>query len=253
MAPAGSEDTGGTAIEVGFASITFRIVLVLALDTTARAGSVAVFRDGRVIVEQPGNPGRTHGERLPGELMAALDRASARLADVDLFAVAAGPGSFTGLRVGIATRQGLAVAGERRIVGVSALEALARAARDGQALVAPWMDAQRGEVFAALYASDGRALVIEPSSASPERTLDAWSPPAPARPLRFIGDGAIRYRDLLRARLPDVEVIDTVPPLAGLIARIAAEEPERATLPHAVVPIYIRRSDAELARARRNG
>jgi len=78
-----------------------------------------------VLVESPGDPAHTHGQRLPGELMRLLDQAGVRIEDVDLFAVAAGPGSFTGLRVGIATVQGLAMARRRRVVAGSTLDALA--------------------------------------------------------------------------------------------------------------------------------
>src|SRR5262245_17667106 len=123
---------------------------VLALDTTTRDGSVAVVEDDRVLVERGGDPARTHGERLPGDILIALHEAGLALQDVDLFAVAVGPGSFTGLRVGIATIQGLAFVGQRRVVPVSALLALAHAgSRDLPvgARIGAWMDAHRGEVF----------------------------------------------------------------------------------------------------------
>ena len=97
---------------------------VLALDTTERAGSVALVEDGRILLERQGDASRTHGERLPGEL-AAL---GAPFSSIDVFAVAIGPGSFTGLRIGIATMQGLALVNKRSVVGVSALEAHAQLA-----------------------------------------------------------------------------------------------------------------------------
>src|SRR5437870_4786303 len=99
---------------------------VLALDTTTRVGSVALVTDDRVVVERGGDPTRTHAERLPGDILNLLHDAGVELAAVDVFALAAGPGSFTGLRVGIATLQGLALVNGRRIVPVSALEALAQ-------------------------------------------------------------------------------------------------------------------------------
>src|SRR5512135_3349962 len=123
---------------------------VLALDSTTRAGSVALVDDDRVVDERAGDGSRTHGERLPAEL-AAL---GAPWPTIDVFAVASGPGSFTGLRIGIATMQGLALVTGRRLVAVSALEALAQLASERLApgtLVASWVDAQRGEVFSALY------------------------------------------------------------------------------------------------------
>jgi tRNA threonylcarbamoyladenosine biosynthesis protein TsaB len=226
-------------------------VLVLALDTTTRAGGAAVVRDGVILLEHTGDPAITHGQRLPRDLMRLLDEAGVDLAEVDIFAVAAGPGSFTGLRVGIATVQGLAMAAGRRVVPVPTLEALARAGRNGVNRVAPWMDAQRGEVFAAVYAADGSSVDIEASSETPERTLERWSQPLSVEPLRFVGDGALRYREIVERMAPAADIVDPVPPLAGFVGIIATRSPQRAVLPHAVVPIYVRRSDAELARARR--
>ena len=84
-------------------------VLILALDTTTRAGSVAVIRDDETLSVVEGDPGRTHGERLPGEIEAALTAARTGMAAVDLLVVASGPGAFTGLRIGLAAVQGIAL------------------------------------------------------------------------------------------------------------------------------------------------
>src|SRR4051794_31676441 len=160
VAPAGSDDTGGEDISGRFwAKYNIGILIILSLDTTTRAGSVAALRGTDVLAELSGDPERTHGERLPEDLRRVLGAASLRIEDVELFAVAAGPGSFTGLRVGIATAQGLAMARARRVVAVSALEALARVAANQGAPIAAWIDAQRGEVFSEVYAPDGSAVV----------------------------------------------------------------------------------------------
>ena len=114
---------------------------VLALDTTTRAGSVALVEDGRVVAEEAGDARRSHAERLPADLIKLLGARGLTASDVDLFAVAGGPGSFTGLRIGIATVQGLAFVTRRQVVAVSILEALAQTAgRDAQAgtVVAAW-------------------------------------------------------------------------------------------------------------------
>jgi tRNA threonylcarbamoyladenosine biosynthesis protein TsaB len=103
-------------------------MLVLALDTTTRRGSAALLRDGALLDCEAGDAARTYGERLPADLIRLLERHALSVRDIDLFAVAAGPGSFTGLRIGIATMQGLALAGNRLMVGVSTLDALARGA-----------------------------------------------------------------------------------------------------------------------------
>jgi tRNA threonylcarbamoyladenosine biosynthesis protein TsaB len=226
-------------------------VLVLALDTTTRAGSVAVVDEHGLRSQIVGDASITHGARLPTDLMRALEAASVSVDAIDLLAVAAGPGSFTGLRVGIAAMQGLAMAIDRRIVPVSVLDALAVSASDGRSRIACWMDAQRGQVFAALYDASGTRALIEPSSLTPQQTLDEWSGTVAANvdDVRFVGDGAVRYAELIRQRVPAAGIV-APPPLAEVIGRIARAAPERAVAPHAVVPIYIRRPDAELARAK---
>ena len=98
---------------------------VLALDTTTRAGSVAVCDDERLLALVPGDQSRTHVERLPGELAQALAAASLGREQIDLLAVATGPGAFTGLRIGLAAIQGLAMTLNKPVIGVSALDALA--------------------------------------------------------------------------------------------------------------------------------
>jgi tRNA threonylcarbamoyladenosine biosynthesis protein TsaB len=238
-------------------------VLILALDTSAAAGSAAVVRDAAVLAEQTGDPSRTHGERLPRELMSVLEEAGVALHAIDRFAVSIGPGSFTGLRVGIATIQGLALAQNKLVVPVSSFEALAFPASNlplpisnsqlRTSAVAVWIDAHRGEVFSALYARDGVELAA-PTSLTPAATLDAWTPLlATSGGVRFVGDGAVRYRDVIADHLGARAAIDIdVPPLANRIGIIAAANDARAGRPHAVVPLYVRRPDAVLARERRD-
>jgi tRNA threonylcarbamoyladenosine biosynthesis protein TsaB len=248
-------------------------MVILALDTSSAAGSAAIARGGIVLLEREGDGSRTHGERLPRELMSILHAAGVSLLEVDRFAVATGPGSFTGLRVGIATTQGLALAQRKLVCPVSSFEACAAiGARPDlppptshlrsptsdlrpptSDLVAVWIDAHRGEVFGALYDGQGRVERQPPTSLPPDATLDGWERSLHgAGTIRFVGDGAVRYADVIRARLGQRAVVpDVAPVLAGAIAAIAAEEPARAVHPHAVVPIYVRRSDAELARDRR--
>ncbi len=138
----------------------------------------------------------------------------------------------------------------RPVVPVSVLEALARAAADGTAPIAAWMDAQRGEIFAEGYAPDGRSVTMPARAVTAAVLLDEDAARAGGSPI-FIGDGAIRYRELIAARYGAAVRVLHPPPLAGIIGQIAAESPERRVLPHAVVPIYVRRPDAELARTRR--
>lgn len=229
---------------------------VLALDTTTRAGSVAIVEGSRVRVEEEGDAGRSHAERLPTALLDCLARAHLSTSDVDCFAVASGPGSFTGLRIGIATMQGLAFVHGKPVVGVSALLALAHlgsARLPPGSRVAAWMDAHRREIFSALYVvgdarADGLASLEElegPSVGSAGDTWQRWTSSG-SLPAVVCGDGATLYADTIAAQARIVPATG----LAGTIGRLAhAEAVEgRAAHPAAIQPLYVRRPDAEVAR-----
>ncbi len=224
-------------------------LVILALDTTTRAGSLAVYCRGRVDGVSVGDPTRSHGERLPGDISDLLDRAGVRVSDITLLAVVNGPGSFTGLRVGIAAIQGLAMALGRNVVPVPALDAFAASTLVGDGRVGVWMDAQRQQVFAALYDKrDGRIVPAAPAvSWRPDAVVEAWQRDA-VRIGTLIGDGIDLYGERARSAWPDARVITPAPPLAPIAAAIAAARPGLAVAPHAIVPIYVRPSDAEIAR-----
>ena len=103
---------------------------LLALETTTREGSVALLRDDDVVAARPGDPALSHAERLPADFAAVLAVAGLAPSAIDLFAVATGPGGFTGLRIGLAAVQGLALSLDRPVAGVASLPALAWAAFD---------------------------------------------------------------------------------------------------------------------------
>jgi tRNA threonylcarbamoyladenosine biosynthesis protein TsaB len=231
---------------------------VLALDTTTRSGSVAIADAGHVLYEREGDADRSHAERLPADLLTALETTGIALRAIDLFAVAAGPGSFTGLRIGMAAMQGLALVTGKPIVAVSALEALAYGALAGLPAgtrIGVWMDAFRRDVFNALYrtaepSEDGPPLEeIEPASvASPQAVWTRWAAEG-LTPAVMVGDGAVLYRSSYDAQAR------TMPPslIAGTIARIAGHRARRggAVHPAGLQPLYVRRPDAEIARETR--
>ena len=244
----------------------YRVIpmVTLALDTSTRTGSCAVLRDDVVLAEIPGDATRSHAERLPADLSTVLALAHLGLAAVDTFAVAIGPGSFTGLRVGIATMQGLALPVGAPLVGLSVLDALALSASEaasgpsgespgrGGARVATWVDAWRGEVYAALY-EDGQTV----EAASVERPDAILARLARLHGVRtqFIGDGAAARGDAIRAAMGAFGVLAPVPEpmLAGIIGRMAARlvrEGHRPS-PDEIHPLYVRRPDVELVREAR--
>ncbi len=234
-------------------------MLVLALDTTTRQGSVALARDGALVAVYAGDAGTTHGERLPGDALKVLAAQGLRVADVDLFAVASGPGSFTGLRIGIATMQGLALANGKPLVGISALDALSAlvtslspqpSALSPDREACTWMDAQRGQVFSAVYANG--VATESPVVEKPADILARWRRDG-RLPRVFAGDGALAYRELIRRAEPQALIIDPLPPLAPAIATLAEAYVQQRgpAAPDEIRPLYIRRSDAELARERK--
>lgn len=229
---------------------------MLGIDTATDYAAVAVARDGEVLHEaslQPGPGGRPrHSAALLTEIEAAAEAAGG-WDRVDVLAVGVGPGTFTGLRVGIATVRALAQARDLSVAPVGSLAALARGlattdwARDRPRLAL--IDAKREEVFAALYGADGEP-VWEPFVAGIEelgrRLAAEGSTPVAA------GDGSLRFRHQLEAA--GVEVLAEADPAHRLAARhvcaLAGEVSQGR--PEAVTPMYLRRPDAEVWRERRN-
>jgi tRNA threonylcarbamoyladenosine biosynthesis protein TsaB len=229
-------------------------LLILALDTTTRGGSVAVLDDDRVLALVAGDASRTHAERLPGEIARALDMAGAPRTRLDLLAVATGPGAFTGLRIGLATMQGLAMTLQKPVIGVSALDALAAQVPPADtAVILPWMDAQRGDVFATLIDATTNTSLETPTAASPEAVLDAWRHHLAGRRAIFIGDAAARDADLIARQGSGLWQTRAPGPLAVQIGQIGGARAAKgeAGPPHALEPIYVRRPDAEIERERR--
>jgi tRNA threonylcarbamoyladenosine biosynthesis protein TsaB len=237
---------------------------VLSLDTTTRGGSVALVDDGGVVEERSGDPSRTHAQRLPDEILSLLDANAVSMSAIDVFAVASGPGSFTGLRIGIATIQGVAFVHRRPIAAVSALRALGAAGgRDAQPgdVVGAWMDAHRRDVFSALYRvgaanpddADRLVELESPMVGDPIATLERWRPLL-AGATTMVGDGAILYADAIDRGLPSpCRIVRPTPLLAGAIGRMALVLARSGIIVDAggVQPLYVRRPDAELDRERK--
>lgn len=251
---------GEPLVDFGAPAVFHEVVLTLALDTTTRDGSLALRRDGRLIDERVGDGTKAYAARLPVDVIDLLATQGLPIADIDLYGVAAGPGSFTGLRIGIATIQGLALVHDKPVAAVSALDALAEVGSAGVGpsgtLIGVWMDGGRQQVFSALYACSSPGVVApldEPRAESPGQALARWADRAASRSWIFVGDGCLLYRDLIEAAGWEAALVDPTPPLASQIAAMAdrAAAAGKAGLPGAIRPLYVRRSDAELTRDRR--
>jgi tRNA threonylcarbamoyladenosine biosynthesis protein TsaB len=221
---------------------------ILAVDTASRSCSVAVRIGERLAAETAVVSGRTHSVHLQRMIRETLALAELDLAQLDGLAVAVGPGSFTGLRIGISTVQGLAVAVGKPCAGVSSLEALAWAGRPWPHAICALMDARKGEVYAGIY-RDCRGR-LEPTA--PERVAPIEDVLKPmGAPHLFVGDGAECHRERIRAVLGELAVF--APPergfaRAGAVARLAQPllAAGQGVDPARLLPRYLRQSDAEL-------
>jgi tRNA threonylcarbamoyladenosine biosynthesis protein TsaB len=177
-----------------------------------------------------------HSRRLLPAVDFLLQSLGLRPGDIDAFAVTTGPGSFTGLRVGLSTVQGLALGAGRPCLGLSALDVLAaRVAGAAPALVA-LMDAYRGEVYGGVYDAEGRPSA--PASVERPEALVARMPEAAA----FVGDGAQRHRELIASLRPRAVFPVRSLFLAGTLGRLAAPRLQRGegVAPAALRPLYLR-------------
>jgi tRNA threonylcarbamoyladenosine biosynthesis protein TsaB len=236
-------------------------MLILAFDTTNEFGGAGLFREEAPLGEVSNSARRNRPDRasysvtlfeMVEELLAS-NRVS--LADVDLFAVANGPGSFTGIRVGVAAAQGWAMAFGRRVRGVSVLEAMVEAARPESEFAAALLDARRGEFFfGAFRAADGRARHFVPIGEGralkpediPGHLESEFQHPAQVTLVARESDPAVLG---LRTSLPKLTAWRTVQgTLVSAIARLGLEASRRGELqsPAELDAYYIRRSDAEL-------
>jgi tRNA threonylcarbamoyladenosine biosynthesis protein TsaB len=221
---------------------------ILAVDTATKSCSVAVTEDGAVLGELTSVSHQTHSRHLMEMVHQVLGNAGVGMASVDGFAVTIGPGSFTGLRIGISSIKGLAYAVDKPVVGASSLEALARQSIPASDNICALIDARKGEVYAALYNFTGGALIREQDEIvlSTDDLLKQIE-----RPCIFLGSGAVLYRGMIEQKLGDLAAFapqqhhhiraSTV----AEIGRIRLEQGDHVGTAE-LVPRYIRKSDAEL-------
>ena len=221
---------------------------ILAVDTATQSCSVAVTNGGALCAELTTVRNQTHSKHLMGLIHSVLEIAGFSVADLDGLAVTVGPGSFTGLRIGISTIKGFAHALDKPVVGVSSLKALAWQCAAPAYLICPLIDARKGEVYCATYCLSGNQLIQQTGARamSPEAFLAEIKTPC-----IFIGSGAQLYHHRIDTALgslahfvPGEQNIIRASSVAILsMPRFEAKDTEEAA---ELLPHYIRKSDAEL-------
>lgn len=223
--------------------------LILAVETATLAGTLALARGAAVIGSSKGDPAISHSNTLLADLDRLLTQSGIKLPQIDLFAVAVGPGSFTGLRIGIATVKALATTLARPCAGVPTLQAVALSGGPSENVVA-LLPAGRGEVFAQWFAvaNDGAVTARdEAAHIAPAKLLEKYGS---LEKVLWCGDGAIAQRELIEGASAGKDWKISPPPrnLAEHVAVLALRRfrQEQLVAPDALQAIYVRPSDAEL-------
>jgi len=219
---------------------------VLSIDTATTLASVAALSDGKTAGTVSFAPARGHSEHLLESVRSLLSRLGWRVADIDLFVGTTGPGSFTGLRIGLGTVHGMSVAAGRPAVGVSTLRAMAGVLGGPGGRIAPSLDAGRGEIYVGLYHGEYPPEPLEPEAVMKPGELPRY---LGREPVLVLGPGLE-----VCGREPGAALPETARPLAwqgslaGAAARLALRLLERG-VPAGEMPLaanYVRRSDARL-------
>lgn len=175
------------------------------------------------------------------------------MADISALAVSIGPGSFTGLRIGLSSVKGLAYGWEIPVVGVPTLLAVAARVTDWEGLICPLLDARKKEVYAALFRKRDRAVerLTDDLAASPDRVLERIQAVGSGKPCLFIGDGTKIYRELIRSSMGDKASLtlgESYPSVAFAVACLAQERLGRGDYDPLgpLVPMYLRPAEAEV-------
>ena len=209
---------------------------------------MALWRAGTAVGRVGADP-RSHAERLPLEAVGWLAEHGLTLPDVEAFVVVSGPGSFTGLRVGVSAVQGWAFATGRPVAAVPTLAALVAslpATTDAARVVVPCVDGLRGEVFYGAWRAG--EMLLDAAVGRPEDVIEAVRAAAPGAPIVVAGDGALKYAVAWNA--VQWASVDPCMTLAESAVRLVADGRVDTGAPHAARPLYVRRPDAEVVRER---
>lgn len=230
---------------------------IFAVDTSSNAASAAIIEDEILLGEFILNHKKTHSQKIMPMIDEVFKSCELTPSDIDIYAVSIGPGSFTGLRIGIATVKALAHAVNKPVIEVSTLEAMAYNMPYCQYQICPIMDARRSQVYNAVYKWQGEKLITikEPRALDiNECILDVCD-----EKTVFIGDGIGVNKDIIKEKMGDKAILSPAPyanQMASSVAQAAyikADNKENIKSYLEVLPVYLRKSQAEREYEERNG
>ncbi|MBA4348362.1 MAG: tRNA (adenosine(37)-N6)-threonylcarbamoyltransferase complex dimerization subunit type 1 TsaB [Thermodesulfovibrio sp.] len=220
---------------------------LLAIETSTMLGGVAIVDEYTLVAESRMNVKVTHSERIMSEIDHVLMQSGLNINDIDVFGIAIGPGSFTGLRVGLSTVKGLVYATGKKLVSVSTLEAFAWNVPFSSHQVCPLLDARKKEVYVGLFRwVDGDFIrVMEEKVVRIENLLSVINCPT-----IFLGEGAIIYKESIENKLGNIALFappQKMVPSPSNVAYLCMRKAKRGEFsdPVSLVPFYLRRSEAE--------
>ncbi len=231
---------------------------ILAIDSSGLVASAALFDDGILVAEYTVDYKKTHSQTLLPMVDEIVQMTQQELSEIDAVAVANGPGSFTGLRIGAATAKGLALALKKPVIGVPTVDALAYNLYGTERLICPLMDARRGQVYTGLYTFEGENLIVlrEQEVALLDDVLQELN--GRGEPVIFLGDGVAVHSEKIKEGMcvpysfaPAHLARQRAGAVAALAAIYYAEGKFTSAMEH--VPVYLRLSQAERERAERIG
>lgn len=223
---------------------------ILAFDSTATVATAAVRKNGSTLGEFSVNAGNTHSTTLLPMAEQLMKSCSLTFDDIDIYALAQGPGSFTGVRIGAAVVKGLAFKNETPCVGVSTLEALAYSLRGIKGTLCPCMNARREQVYTAIFKSDGKTVhrVTEDMAISVEELRERLSS---YDDVYFCGDGYFLVEGLTENITPEGLRCQSAASVAAVAERIYEESEDKSFPPDSLAPTYLRLPQAERERLER--
>jgi tRNA threonylcarbamoyladenosine biosynthesis protein TsaB len=221
-------------------------MLTLAFDTSSRTAAVAVLRDDTILYESIVNTGLNHSEVLMPEIDYACMRVGIKISDINLFACTLGPGSFTGLRIGVSTLKGLMLATGTPAAGVSSLAAVVLNLGTTSKLICSMIDAGRGQVYVAYFKYNDKNIlrqISEEKAVNPQEIINNTD-----KNTLFVGDGAIKYADIIKNIKSEVSIASDLQhyiraSAVGILGRKKFAEKDLLDA-STLVPVYLRSADA---------